>query len=111
MTDADRRQRRRDEGAARRKVRRELFEGDVRPETHHGFARPDVHEALAEFGYWLNDFDSDFATYVRRGGKDYVETCRTDGTWRHVVPGQPDAEGEGGESLRKELKTGVASRK
>jgi hypothetical protein len=88
------------EGTARRKARREFFEGNVSPETHHAFARPDVHEVLAEFGYWLNDFDSDFSTYVRRGAKDFVETCRVDGSWRHVVPGKPETNGRGGESLR-----------
>jgi hypothetical protein len=99
----DRRRERREVGIARRKARREFFEGDITPQTHHAFARPDVHEVLSEFGYWLNDFDSDFATYVRRGGKDFIETCRVDGSWRHVVPGETEANGLGGESLRAHL--------
>jgi hypothetical protein len=85
-------------------MRREFFEGEVSAETHHAFARPDVHDVLVEFGYWLHEFDSDFATYVRRGGKDYVETCRSDGTWRHVVPGEGETSGRGGESLEKDLR-------
>lgn len=105
----DRRQGRREEGSARRKVRREFFEGEVRPDTHHAFARPDVHEVLAEFGYWLNEFDSDFSTYVRRGGRDFIETCRTDGSWRHVAPGRQEAGGRGGESLRQHLLQAKAS--
>jgi hypothetical protein len=100
MSNRDRRQGRREEGAARRRARREYFEGDVSPQTHHAFARPDVHEVLSDFGYWLNDFDSDFSTYVKRGGKDYLVTCRLDGTWRHVIPDEAEAEGRGGESLR-----------
>lgn len=88
---------------ARRKIRREFFEGEVTAETHHAFARPDIHKALSEFGYWLNDFDSDFSTYMKRGGKDFVETSRVDGSWRHVVPDEPEAEGFGGESLRNHL--------
>lgn len=101
MASEDRRHGRREEGIARRKTRREFFKGDVSPETHHAFALPDVHAVLTEFGYWLNDFDSDFSTYVKRGGTDYVETCRVDGTWRHVVPGEGETSGRGGETLRK----------
>ncbi len=104
MSNPDRRRGRREEGVARRKLRRECFDLDVTPETHHAFARPDVHEVLAEFGYWLNEFDSDFSTYVRRGGRDYIETCRADGAWRHIVPGEPEANGQGGESLRAHLR-------
>jgi hypothetical protein len=100
MSNRDRRQGRREEGVARRKARREYFEGDVIPETHHAFARPDVHEVLSDFGYWLNDFDSDFSTYVKRGGKDFIETCRLDGSWRHVVPGEGETNRRGGEDLR-----------
>lgn len=103
MSSQDRRRRRREEGAARRKMRREFFEGEVTAGSHHAFARPDIHRVLAESGYWLSDFDSDFATYVRRGGKDFVETCRTDGTWRHVVPDEDETNGQGSESLKKHL--------
>jgi hypothetical protein len=104
VSNGDRRRGRREEGAARRKLRREYFDLEIMPETHHAFARPDVHEVLAEFGYWLNEFDSDFSTYVRRDGQDYIETCRVDGAWRHVLPGEPEANGQGGESLRAHLR-------
>jgi hypothetical protein len=84
-------------------VVREYFEGDVTPETHHAFASPDVHKALAEFGYWLNEFDGEFSTYVRRGGKEYIETHRLDGSWRHVTPGGKEVERQGSEGLRRHL--------
>ena len=87
----------------RRRLVREHFEGEVTPETHHAFARPDVHRVLAEFGYWLSEFDGDSAIYVRRGGQDFVDTHRPSGTWRHVVPGEQESEGEGSESLRERL--------
>jgi hypothetical protein len=103
MSDRDRRQGRREEGAGRRRMRREFFEGEVTAETHHGFASPDLHEVLSEFDYWLHEFDSDFATYVRRGGEDFIETCRVDDSWRHVSPGRPEEEGRGGESLKAHL--------
>lgn len=103
MDNRDRRQGRKEEGIARRKMRREFFDG-VSAETHHAFARADVHQVLAKFGYWLHEFDSDFATYVRRGGKDYIETCRSDGTWRHVVPDEGETSGQGGGSLEKDLR-------
>jgi hypothetical protein len=109
VSNRDRRQGRREEGVARRKVRREYFERDVTPESHHAFACPDVHEVLSEFGYWLNEFDGDFSTYVRRGGKDYIEAWRQDGSWRHVVPGEAEAEGRGRESLRTHLLKGKHS--
>jgi hypothetical protein len=80
-------------------LRREYFGEDVAPESHHAFARPDVHGVLSEFGYWLNEFDGTFSTYIRRGGQDYVETCRLDGSWRHVQ-GEKETTGRGGESLR-----------
>ena len=99
----DRRGGRRESGIARRKLVRECFEGDVTPETHHAFARPDLHKVLAEFGYWLDEFGSDFSTYVRRSGKDYIETHRLDGSWRHVAPGEKDVEGQGSESLKAHL--------
>lgn len=103
MSNRDRREGRPEEGAARRRMRREFFEGEVTAETHHAFAPPEVHRVLTEFGYWLNEFDSDFATYVRRGGRDFVETSRVDGSWRHVSPGQPESEGRGAASLRTHL--------
>jgi hypothetical protein len=93
----------REGGIARRKLIREYFEGDVTPETHHAFARPDIHKVLTEFGHWLNGFDGDFSTYVRRGGKDYIDTHRLDGSWRHVIPGEEETEGQGSESLRRHL--------
>lgn len=99
----DRRGGSREGGIARRKIVREYFEGNVTPETHHAFARPDIHEVLTEFGYWINEVDGDFSTYVKRGGKDYVETQRLDGSWRHVIPGDEEAEGLGGESLKGNL--------
>jgi len=99
----ERRHGRRESGIGRRRIRREYFEGDVTPETHHAFARPDIHEVLTEFGYWINDFDGDFSTYVRRGGKDYIQTHRLDGSWRHIIPGEVEAEDEGSESLRRHL--------
>jgi hypothetical protein len=100
---ADRRGGGREGGVARRKIVREFFEGDVSPQTHHAFARPDIHEVLAEFGYWINEVDGDFSTYVKRGGKDYVETHRLDGSWRRVIPGEAEAEGTGSESLKENL--------
>jgi hypothetical protein len=91
------------EGKARRRLAREYFEGDVTPETHHAFARPDVHEVLTEFGYWLNEFDGDSSTYVRRRGEDYLITHRLDGSWHHTIPGGKDVDGQGSESLRQHL--------
>jgi hypothetical protein len=99
----DRRGGDREGGISRRKIVREFFEGDVAPQSLHAFARPDIHAVLSEFGYWINEIDGDFSTYVRRGGKDYVETHRLDGSWRHVVPGEAEAEGVGGESLKGNL--------
>lgn len=103
MSRQDRRQGRREEGIARRRMQREFFEGEVTAETHHAFAPPEIHKVLTEFDYWLNEFDSDFSTYVRRGGNDFIETNRLDGSWRHVSPGQPETEGSGSESLRTHL--------
>jgi hypothetical protein len=91
------------EGKARRRLAREYFEGDVTPETHHAFARPDVHEVLTEFGYWLNEFDGDSSTYVRRRAKDHIVTHRLDGSWHHTIPGGKDVDGQGSESLRQHL--------
>jgi len=102
----ERRHGRREGGIARRKLVREYFEGGVSPETHHAFARPDVHAVLLEFGYWVNDFGGDVSTYTRRGGKDYIETHRLDGSWRHVIPGGREVEGQGSESLRNYLYPG-----
>jgi len=101
----DRRHGRREGGTPRRKLLREYFDGDIVPESHHAFARPDVHEVLSEFGYWLDEFDGDLSTYVQRGGKDYIETHRMDGTWRHVVSGQGEVEGSGAERLRSRLRS------
>lgn len=95
----------REEGIGRRNLVREHFEGDVTPETHHAFARPDVHKVLAEFGYWLNEFDGDLSTYARRGTNDSITTHRLDGSWRHVIPGEErKVEGQGSENLRKHLR-------
>ena len=94
---------RKETGTYRRRLIRECFEGDVTPETHHAFARPDIHRVLADFGYWLSDFDGDSSTYVRRGGQDFIDTHRPSGTWRHVVPQEKPVEGEGSESLRDHL--------
>jgi len=105
----DRRGGGREGGIARRKIVREYFEGDVTPQTHHAFARPDIHEVLTEFGYWINEVDGDFSTYVKRGGKDYVETHRLDGSWRRVIPGEAEAKGLGSESLKQNLQRGEES--
>lgn len=99
----------REGGISRRKIVREYFEGDVTPETHHAFARPDIHEVLTEFGYWINEVDGDFSTYVKRGGKDYVETQRLDGSWRHVIPGNEETDGVGSESLKRNFQRGQKS--
>jgi len=101
----DRRRGRREGGTPRRKLLREYFAGDVVPESHHAFARPDVHEVLSDFGYWLDEFDGDLSTYVQRGGRDYIETHRIDGTWRHAVPGQREVEGSGAVRLRSHLRS------
>jgi hypothetical protein len=103
MSDRDRRQGRRESGAARRRMQREYFEGEVTAETHHAFASPEIHNVLTEFDYWLNEFDSDFSTYVRRGGNDFIETNRLDGSWRHVSPGRSETAGSGSESLMQHL--------
>ena len=99
----DRRGGDREGGIARRKIVREFFEGEGAPHALHAFARPDIHKVLTEFGYWLNEVDGDFSTYVKRGGKDYVETHRLDGSWRRVIPGEAEAEGLGSESLKQNL--------
>jgi hypothetical protein len=99
----DRRGGDREGGIARRKIVREFFEGEAAPQALHAFARPDIHEVLTEFGYWINEVDGDFSTYVRRGGTDYVETHRLDGSWRHVIPDDEEAEGLGSETLRGNL--------
>jgi hypothetical protein len=103
MSNRERRQGRREAGAARRRMQREYFEGEITAQTHHAFAPPEIHNVLTEFDYWLNEFDSDFATYVRRGGSDFIETHRLDGSWRHVSPGRQEAEGSGAASLKQHL--------
>jgi len=99
----DRRRGRREKGIPRRRMVREYFERDAAPEILRAFARADVHKVLTDSGYWLNEFDGDFTTYVRRGGKDFIETHRRDGSWRHVTPGEKEVEGAGIEELREHL--------